>query len=72
MDPWKESAAWEDYRDVVHNWAKLEGKSTLMTDHLSRTNAIPTADSLDKAITVSVAIRLAAWVVEAWWYVTRR
>jgi hypothetical protein len=72
MDPWKESAAWEDYRDIVRNRAKFEGKSALMTDHVIRTKAVTTADALDKSITITAGIRLTAWVVEAWWYMTRR
>jgi hypothetical protein len=34
MDPWKEYAAWQDGRDVVRDWAALEGKSSTMSDDL--------------------------------------
>ena len=36
MDPWKESAAWEECRDAVRQWAKLEGKSAQMAEDLVR------------------------------------
>jgi hypothetical protein len=36
MDPWKEYAAWQDGRDVVRQWAALEGKSATMSDDLLR------------------------------------
>jgi hypothetical protein len=36
MDPWKEYAAWQDGRDVVRQWAALEGKSPTMSEELLR------------------------------------
>jgi hypothetical protein len=36
MDPWKEYAAWQDGRDVVRQWAELEGKSPTMVEELLR------------------------------------
>jgi hypothetical protein len=36
MDPWKEYAAWQDGRDVVREWAALEGKSATMSEDLRR------------------------------------
>jgi hypothetical protein len=36
MDPWKEYAAWQDGRDVVRDWAALEGKSATMSEDLLR------------------------------------
>ncbi|HEY3395033.1 MAG TPA: hypothetical protein VGK58_20180 [Lacipirellulaceae bacterium] len=34
MDPWKEYAAWQDGRDIVRQWASLEGKSPTMSEDL--------------------------------------
>jgi hypothetical protein len=72
MDPWKESAAWEDYRDLIRDPAQLAGKRELPADRLVPTNAVPAATPLVKAIAITAGIRLAAWIVEAWYYLTRR
>jgi hypothetical protein len=72
MDPWKESAAWQEGRDVVRQWAVLEGKSPQMAENLVRDFAQQTAQSVDKPLLLAAGVRAAAWAIHTWWHISRR
>jgi hypothetical protein len=72
MDPWKESAAWQECREVVRQWAELEGKSPQMTEDFVRDFAEKTAQKIEKPLLLAAGVRAAAWAIQAWWHFTRR
>ena len=72
MDPWKESAAWEECRDAVRQWAEWEGKSPQMAEDLVREYSQWTGRSVGTPLLLGAGVRLFAWFVETWWYLTRR
>jgi hypothetical protein len=72
MDPWKEYAAREECRDVVRQWAELEGKSPQMSDDLVKRYAKQVAGSLDKSLAITAGVRAIAWAIHMWWHITRR
>jgi hypothetical protein len=72
MDPWKELAAWQDYRDAVRIRGDLEGKSPLMANDLAWRYALPAVKPLDTKLAITAVARLLAWAIETWWHVTRR
>jgi hypothetical protein len=72
MDPWKESAAWEECRDAVRQLAELEGKSAQMTEDLVRDRTQRAGRSVDAPMLFGAGVRLFAWLLETWWYLTRR
>jgi hypothetical protein len=72
MDPWKESAAWQECREVVRQWAELEGTSPQMTEDLVRDFAEQTAHTIDKPLLLAAGVRAAAWAIQTWWHILRR
>jgi hypothetical protein len=72
MDAWVPYAVREHCRDAVRDWAELEGKSPQMTEYLIETAAKPAADRLGAAFFVAIGIRVAAWALETFWYLSRR
>jgi hypothetical protein len=71
VDPWKEYAAREECRDVVRRWAALEAKSPQMADDLARRHGRQAVRPITKLLVISAGIRLIAWAIKAWWYITR-
>jgi hypothetical protein len=72
MDPWKESAALQECRDAVRQWAELEGKSAQMAEDLVRDQTQRAGRSVGTHMLLGAGVRLFAWFVETWWYLTRR
>ncbi len=72
MDAWTPYAVREHCRDAVRAWAELEGKSPQMADDLIRRYNSPAAKCYDWRLVLGFGVRLAAWVFETWWHITRR
>jgi hypothetical protein len=71
MDAWVPYAVREHCRDAVRNWAELEGKSPQMTEHLIETSAKASDARLGASFLVAAGFRLATWMLETWWHLTR-
>jgi hypothetical protein len=71
MDAWVPYAVREHCRDAVLNWAELEGKSPLMTEHLVETSEKTASEQVGASFLVAAGFRLSAWVLETWWHLTR-
>jgi hypothetical protein len=65
MDPWKEYAAWQTGRDVVRQWAALEGKSPTMSEDLLR-NCAPRRRFKLLLAALSFIAHVSASLVELW------
>jgi hypothetical protein len=72
MDAWEPFAVREHCRDAVRAWAELECKSPQMADDLIRRYRWPEARQRNWRLAIGVGVKLAAWVVESWWHITRR
>jgi hypothetical protein len=65
MDPWKEYAAWQTGRDVVRDWAALEGKSPTMSEDLLRGSA-PRRRFKPLLAALSFITHISASLIELW------
>lgn len=72
MDAWEAYAEQEYWRNAVRDWAKLEGKSPQMTDDLAQRYELPAGQAFRWQFGLELGLRIAAWLVETWWYFTSR
>lgn len=72
MDPWKELAAREECRDAVRAWAELENNRRPVADDGVPRYTLPAQRTFNWRIVFGVAAKLAAWLYESWWHLTRR
>jgi hypothetical protein len=72
MDPWKELAALEECRDAVRASAELEDSSPQAADVLMRQYNAQSLQIGNWQLAIGLGMKLAAWVYETWWHITRR